>query len=86
MISDSLIFFGLKFKKPLLQVRSKWLLLVFHGFLFSSLPMTKHLKRGCQDDISFGLAQHVLFYFAIVIHDCVFSSSLLKNKVVEGCL
>jgi len=46
----------------------------------------KTLKRGCQEDISFGLAQHVLFYFAIVIHDYVFYSSLLENKVVQGCL
>jgi hypothetical protein len=40
----------------------------------------KTLKRGCQEDISFGLAQHVLFYFAIVVHDYVFYSSLLKKS------
>jgi hypothetical protein len=41
-------FFGLKFKEALVQLRSKWLLLVFHGFRFSSLPMTKHLKEDAR--------------------------------------
>jgi hypothetical protein len=40
----------------------------------------KTLKRGCQEDISFGLAQHVLFYFAIVIHDYLSTLHCWKTK------